>query len=214
MRIPKDPSISSPVDDETPEAIENSFENLRFGRDFIDEFETELIDFSEVEKETEFCHKEHCCRFTFDYEVFESNSTFQYRFVAFNGYRTYSGWGEKKLIICAIMVCNDETLDSCGRMPNYDLDQIKFNFIEISTTFNRFGVLMMPNSLDMKMDPLSVDQYSYDEIVDSEDSRTSTITLIHPHSDLQAFALYGHDYENEEEFDFDGSGLDEGSGDD
>lgn len=214
MKVPKDPAVTGPKFEEIPEKFENSFKNLRFGRDFINEFETELIDFSSGEVEKEFCHGEHCCRYTIDFEYSESNSTFIYRFVAFNGHREYSGWGAKKLIICAIMTCNDETLNSCGRMPNYDLDQIKFNFIEISTTFNRFGVLMMPNSLDMEMNPISIDHFFYDEFVVSETSRTATISLIQPHSDIQAFALYGHDYENDEEFDFDGSGLDEGSGDD
>lgn len=216
MRVPKDPAVTRPRAEDIPEKFENSFRSLRFGRDFINEFETELIDFNSGESEKEFCHGEHCCEFSIDFEVPKSNSTFFYRFVAFNGYRTYSGWGEKKLIICAIMVCNDETLNSCGRMPNYDLDQITFNSIEIITSFNRFGVLMMSNSLDMKMDPLDIDHFSYDEIVDSESSRTSKISLIKPHSDLQAFGLYGHDFENDDEFDFDGSGLDEsdGSGDD
>jgi hypothetical protein len=214
MKVPKDPSVTSPKAEEIPEKFENSFKSLRFGRDFINEFETELIDFAGGESEKEFCHDEHCCNFKLDYDFPGTNATFFYRFVAFDGYRTYSGWGEKKLIICAIMLCNDETLNSCGRMPNYDLDQITFNSIEISTTFNRFGVLMMPNSLDLKMDPLDIDHFSYNELVDSETTRTATISLIQPHSDLQAFALYAHDYENDEEFDFDGSGLDEGSGDD
>lgn len=212
MRVPKDPAVTRPKFEEVPEKPENSFRNLRFGRDFINSFATELIDFTNKESEREFCHGEHCCRFQLDYEYPESHPTFSYRFVAFNGYRTYSGWGDKKLIICAVMLCNDETLNSCGRMPKSDLDQIKFNFIEISTTFNRFGVLMMPNSLDLKMDPLDIDHFFYDEVVVSETSRTATISLIKPHADLQAFALYGHDYENDVEFDFDGN--EEGSGDD
>jgi Vanin C-terminal domain len=216
MRVPKDPAVTSPEKEDIPEPIESSFGTLSFGRDLINEFKTELIDFFDegLETETEFCYDDHCCIFRIDYEKLESNTTFQYRYVAFNDYRTYSGWGSKKLVICAIMICNDETLDSCGRMPNYELDQVKFNFIEISTTFNRLGVLMMPNSLDLTMNPLSIDQFSYDEFVTSATSRTSTITLLQPYSDLQAFALYGHDYGNDEEFDFDGSGLEEGSGDD
>lgn len=211
MKVPKDPTKTSPKVEDVPEKFENTFRTLRFGRDFINTFETELIDFAGGESEKKFCHDDHCCNFSIDYEVPESDSTFFYRFVAFNGYRTYSGWGEKKLVICAIMLCNDETLDSCGRMPNYELDRIQFNSIKISTTFNRFGVLMMPNSLDMKMDPLDIEHFSYDEFVDSETTRTAKITLIEPHSDLQAFTLYGHDYENDEEFDFDNS---EGSGED
>jgi hypothetical protein len=215
MKIPKDPSLISSVEI-LPEPVENSFRNLRFGRDFINTFETELIDLTaEGIIAKEFCHNEHCCDFLIDFDVVESNSTYQYRFVAFNGYRTYSGWGEKKLVICAIMICNDETLNSCGRMPDYDLDQVTFNSIEISTTFNRFGVLMMPNSLDLNMNSLNIDEFSYHEMILDENSRTSTIKLLQTHSDVQAFALYGHDFEIEDEFDFaEGSADGEGSGDD
>lgn len=42
--------------------------------------------------------------------------------------------------------------------------------------------------------------------------KKSSISLLQPHSDIQAFALYGHDYEVEDEFEFDGSGDDYGSG--
>lgn len=204
MRILKDPSLNETFYSDFPEPFENTFRNLTFGRDIINEFETELIDLTTagIIFEKEFCHDEHCCTFTIDFDAATADS-FQYRLVAFNGFRTYSGWGEKKLIICAIIVCNNGTLDSCGRMPNYDLGEVTFNAIEIKTNFNRFGVLMMPNSLDMNMNPLSVDQFNYDEVVSSEEMRTSTISLLEPRSDLQTFALYGHDYEIDDEFDFD-----------
>lgn len=202
LKVPKGHSQWNNTFEDLPEPIENAFENLQFGRDFIEEFETELITFKTDETiKKEVCHHEHCCNFKINIQPLALNSTFQYRFVAFNGHRTYSGWGEKKLVICAIIICNDETLNSCGRVPNCGLDQITFNHIVIRTTFNRFGVLMMPNSLDMKMNPLSVDEFSYDEAVTSELSRTSTISLLKPHSDLQTFALYGHDFEVDEEFD-------------
>ena len=201
--------LKNPSQDETltnlPAPIENSFNNLRFGRDFMDEFETQLINLTTETTaiELELCHDDHCCLFIIDHDPITSNSTFQYRYVAFNGYRTYSGWGEKKLVICAIIACNDDTLDSCGRMPNYKLANVTFNAIEITTSFNRFGVLMMPNTLDMNMNPLSVQEIFYDEFVSSNETRTSSMSLLEPHSDLQTFALYGHDYEVNEEFDFD-----------
>lgn len=211
MKIPKNPTTDI---EDVPEPIETAFRGLNFGRDFVDTFVTELIDMSAdgiIEKDL--CHEEHCCSFFVDFDPVETNKTFRYRFVAFNGDRTYSGWGEKRVAICAIMVCNDDQLDSCARMPDYQLDQVNFNGIEISTIFNRFGVLMMPNSLDMQMNPLSVRDFSYDEIVLSNSKRSSIIKLLQPHSDLQTFALYGHDYQVDEEFDFDveASG-DEGSG--
>lgn len=206
MRVPKDPSYNVPMTD-PPRSFENSFRNLNFGRDIMSQFKTELVELrKEVILDRKVCHDEHCCSFSLDIRPILSNSTFQYRFVAFDGYRTYSGWGDKKLIICAIILCNNETLDSCGRMPNYDLTRVTFNAIEITTNFNRFGVLMMPNSLDLNMNPLSVDKFSYDEIVTFGETRKSTISLLSSHSDLQTFALYGHDYEVEEEFVFDGSG--------
>lgn len=202
MRILKNPSFNETFYSDIPEPIENTFKNLHFGRDFINDFKSELIDLqTENISEKELCHEDHCCLFTIDTEAPSANS-FQYRLVAFNGFRHYSGWGEKKLVICAIMICNDQTLNSCGRMPNYDLARVSFETIEISTKFNRFGVLMMPNSLDLNMNPLNVDQFAYDEAVSSEATRTSTIKLLKPHSDLQTFALYGHDYEVDDEFDF------------
>lgn len=206
---------------DVPKRSENRFEDLRFGRDFVEDFVTELIDFtSDTQVEKEICHGEHCCTFELEFdEPNNASDAYRYRFAVFNGYRHYSGWGSKKLIICAVIVCNDETVDSCGRLPNYELAQINFNLIEITTTFSRFGVLMMPNSLDMNMSPLSVDELSYQEYPITSESKIATIRLLQPHADLQAFALYGHDYENEYEFGDDdfgsgsGSGNWEGSGD-
>jgi len=214
MRISKDPIHSNASLINPPDQFKNSFKSLNFGRDIMDEFVTELIDFSnETILENELCHEAHCCRFTLEVDPKNSSSTFQYRYVAFNGYRTYSGWGDKKFVVCAVILCNNETLDSCGRLPNFELDQVTFNSIEIATNFSRYGVLMMPNSLDMNMNPLPVDEFRYDEVISTEDTRTSTMRLLLSHSDLQTFALYGHDYEVEDEFNFDGSKWVEGSGD-
>lgn len=214
LRVQKDLATNETKFEEIPDEVERSFRNMNFGRDVIEEFETELIDLT-LNNVTayELCHEDHCCSFTLETETQISNSTFQYRFVAFNGHRTYSGWGNKKVVICAIIVCNADSLDSCGRMPDYELQRVTFKTIEITTSFNRFGVLMMPNSLDMTMNPLPVDDFSYSEFVVSEELRTSTMNLMQPHSDLQTFALYGHDYETDDEFDFDGSGWDDASGD-
>lgn len=203
MRIVKNPKQDNDRFKDVPVGAENTFKSLNFGRDLINDFITESIDLKIGGlKDKKLCHEEHCCNFTIDHEATIPDETFQYRLVAFNGYRTYSGWGDKRLIICAIMVCNNGTIDSCGRLPDYDLDQITFNRLEISTTFNRFGVLMMPNSLDMNMDSLKVSEFVYSEVVDSETSRTSSMKLLKPHADLQAFALYAHDYETEDEFIF------------
>lgn len=227
MQIAKDPSDGRLRD--IPVRRENRFRDLSFGRDFVEEFVTEMIDFtSDTQVEKEVCHGDHCCTFELEFDEPENeinnenaSTSFRYRFAVFNGYRHYSGWGSKKLIICAIIVCNDESLLSCGRMPNYELTQINFNLIEITTTFSRFGVLMMPNSLDLDMSPLNVDEFSYQEYPISSEAKIASIRLLEPHADLQTFALYGHDYENEFEFEFDddfgsgsGSGSGDGSGDD
>lgn len=210
MRIPKKLQPHKRFLD-IPQKMANNFRNLKFGRDNVEDFVTKLIDFtSETSSPSsvseELCHDSHCCTFEVEFDEPELSdvnvSSFKYRYVAFNGHRHYSGWGEKKLIICAIIMCNDETVESCGRLPNYELKQINFNLIEITTTFSRFGVLMMPNSLDMNMNPLNIDQFSYDEFSISSDEKLSTIRLLQPHSDLQTFALYAHDYENNEEFQF------------
>lgn len=202
LKVPKDSLQSNHSFINLPEPVENSFANLRFGRDFIDNFETELIDFAALPVNKRLCHNSHCCDFSIDAEPVTSNSSFEYRYVSFNGHRSYSGWGDKKLVICAIIICNDLTLDSCARVPNFNLDRVTFNKIEITTNFKRFGVLMMPNSLDMNMNPLNVNEFFYDEDVTSETLRTSMISLLKPHSDLQTFALYGHDFEVNEEFNF------------
>lgn len=199
-RIPKEPSWNQTASN-IPTANQNEFRNLRFGRDFIENFITELLNF-DTSSDTELCHNEHCCKFEIEGYANDSLPSHFYRLVTFNGNRTYSGFGEKKLIICAIMQCNDATLTSCGRIPNDELSLITFKRIKISTTFSKFGVLMMPNTLDMAMNPLTVDQFSYSEI-QSNDNRTSTIELIESHSDLIAFALYGHDFESDEEFEID-----------
>lgn len=187
--------------------VENNFRNLKFGRDNVEDFVTKLIDFTSNDTllNEEICHNSHCCSFELEFDVPEHDvnvSSFKYRYVAFNGHRHYSGWGNKKLIICAIILCNDETVESCGRLPNYKLAQINFNLIEITTTFSRYGILMMPNSLDMNMNPLNIDQFSYEEFSISSDEKLSTIRLLQPHSDLQTFALYAHDYENNQVFEF------------
>lgn len=211
MKIPKAQGLKVKFES-IPEKPVNRFANLNFGRDLIDDFETKLIDLKAVGSvKSELCQNNLCCSFVINFQPITSTLTFQYRFIAFNGHRTYSGWGDKKLIICGIMLCNDDKIDSCGKMPDYSLNRVTFDQIEVSTTFSRFGVLMMPNSLNFDMDPLHVDDFNYNETVTSENLKISTIKLQQPRSDIQAFALYGHDFEIDDEFDFDSSDDESGT---
>lgn len=205
-KIPKIPGWKNSFEN-YPEEVEQSLVNFNFGRDFIDEFTTEILDTSkENETETHLCHNLHCCDFKVNITGSStSENSYKYRFVAFQGWRSYSGWNNNYVYICGIMSCTNDTLDSCGRVfQNQETTEkgITFNSIIISTEFNRIGVLMMPNSLNFYGNPLKTKVFSYQEVDSTNYTKLASIELLEPHSDLLTFALYGHDYQTSDYFPF------------
>lgn len=206
-KIPKTPGWNNTFE-YYPEEVEQSYVDFNFGRDFIDDFTTEPFD-SSIEKETKthLCHNLLCCDFNVNITGnAKHESSYKYRFVAFQGWRTYSGWNYQYVYICGIMACTNDTLDSCGRVfQNQEMieEGITFNSIKISTEFNRIGVLMMPNSLNFHGNPLKTKDFSYRESDFTNFTKVASIKLIKAHADLLTFALYGHDYQTSDYFPFD-----------
>ena len=205
-RIPKTPGWNNSFED-YPEEVEQSYVNFNLGRDFIDEFTTEALDSSrEGEISTHLCHNLLCCDFKVNITGnARSDNSYKYRFVSFQGWRSYSGWNYNYVYICGIMACTNNALNSCGRVfSNQEATEegITFNSIKITTEFNRIGVLMMPNSLNFFGNPLKTKDFSYRESDITNYTKEASIELLNPHYDLLTFALYGHDYQTSDYFPF------------
>ncbi|CAO1421217.1 unnamed protein product [Diamesa hyperborea] len=205
-KIPKIPGWNNSYKDYLEE-VEQSYVNFNFGRDSIDEFTTESLDTSREGKiKTHLCHNLLCCDFQVNITgSSRSENSYKYRFVSFQGWRSYSGWNYNYVYICGIMACTNNTLDSCGRVfSNKEATEegITFNSIKITTEFNRIGVLMMPNSLNLFGNPLKTKDFSYRESDSTNYTKEASIELLQPHSDLLTFALYGHDYQTSDYFPF------------
>lgn len=99
--------------------------------------------------------------------------SYQYRFAAYSGWRTFDGFADGAVQVCAVFACTDNTLQSCGRTfgPNLEVqDKVQFDYIKIETIFNaKSKAHVMPNSLDTSLLPLNPAQFSYTEFWEVDD---------------------------------------------
>lgn len=99
--------------------------------------------------------------------------SYNYRFAAYSGWRTFDGKADGAVQVCAVFACTDQTLQSCGRTFSSNVqveDKVLFDYIKVETVFKaKSKAHVMPNSLDTSLLPLNPVQFSYTEIRETDD---------------------------------------------
>lgn len=176
---------------------------LKLKRDQLDVYNTSIINFNKAKQSHEICHEKFCCTFNLGIEVISpesSNSPFYiYRMAAYNGLRTFDGFADGAVKVCAIMACVDDSLKSCGERHTVPVhDKLKFNSIKLKVSYGRDdNVLFMPSTLDTSIMPFESKDYEYDEITKDESKIEIRMELKEAKTDLLTFAIYSRNFEKD-----------------
>ncbi|XP_063710145.1 vanin-like protein 1 [Culicoides brevitarsis] len=220
------PPVAVPIVPNTPAAMTN----LRLKRDQIDKYVTELIKIpkdvngtANISLVTDICHNTFCCNFDFNGTVAQTTPgsvSYSYRYAAYSGWRTFDGFADGAVKLCAVIACLDESVASCGKTFGAGEkieDKLEFTYIKVDTVFKGSEIHMMPNTLDTTMLPLNPREFNYTEVWefdnDPESEKVVSLELLSPHKDLLTFALWARDYNaKKEEGGNGGNGTEGGNG--
>lgn len=146
------------------------------------------------------CHNSFCCQFDLKWRQQAAeicSVSYKYHLAVFDGDRQYSGFGYTKYKFCAIYACIGEDLESCGQVfdekTNVSVGTV-FEKISIEGDFPRDDkVLIMPNSLDQNLMPLTTDRFEFDIKEEKQDQKV-TCSLLTEAGDLLTFGIYANYY--------------------
>ncbi|XP_058838304.1 vanin-like protein 1 isoform X2 [Topomyia yanbarensis] len=183
--------------------------SLKLKRDQIDAYETVNLRLeSNSDYKLTLCQNQLCCNFTLNYTFTlpTSNQQFyRYRLAVHNGIRTFDGFADGTITTCAIFACAGDRLESCATRfdnPAATADAFQFHSIDLHGVFpSSEDVFLLPNSVDMSIMPLEVDEFVYSErqfVQDSVTYKEIRHTLISPRSDLFSFAIWGRKFVNKD----------------
>ncbi|XP_063541459.1 vanin-like protein 1 isoform X3 [Cydia strobilella] len=132
-------------------------------------------------------------------------SKYQYKALAFDGERSFSGLGEGDTRICSVLACTGDTIDTCGkRFPTYveNSTSIFEELIIVATVptpaldnlLDAHDSSFFPISLDVSIMPLEPSEYTYTE-VQGDVTTVFTYTLVNTEKELYSFAVWGRVFE-------------------
>jgi hypothetical protein len=171
-------------------------------RDYLEPYETLLLNEGHFVGEHRLCHNELCC----DFQV-EKHSDHQdqnisvkdyfYRLAVFDGIRTYI-YRTAGIQVCAIIFCSNSSLSSCGyefEMPEQAAFYTVFNNIHISGNFRLDSSTQLPATLVQGYGVLPSDtfQFTREEIPEKREVRIDMKTTSEI-SKLLTFGIYGRDF--------------------
>ncbi|XP_049545833.1 vanin-like protein 2 isoform X2 [Anopheles darlingi] len=175
-------------------------ERVVMGRDFLEQFTTMQLnpEWAEDTIEQIVCHGFFCCDFSISTKIIEPYTlTHYYRMAVFDGDRTFQGFADAHVSICAVIACRNESIASCGRLLIDASPYMEFTDITITGRFIANGTLAMPNTLDMAMYSLDAEQYQFSGDVNYTDNyQTVTMKLNSPVNHLQTFGIYAFNHKN------------------
>lgn len=86
--------------------------------------------------------------------------------MAYDGWRSFDGYADGAVKVCAVIACTSDLLASCGtRFDNTTeiFKRFSFNSIKISTKIKGTGNnLIVPSTLDWSLLPLSPSEFKFD----------------------------------------------------
>ncbi|XP_053687721.1 vanin-like protein 2 [Sabethes cyaneus] len=209
VRVPKisnNPVSKPPVDEKTVSGRKHGIllENIRMGRDVLDQFTTMQINPQQYHDEIGqiICNGDFCCDFSVTLTVIPDREiTHHYRFAVFDGERSFQDYAFAHVSTCGVFACRNESITSCGLPMHENSNYLEFNEINISGKFIANGTLAMPNSLDDMLHSLDADRYQfYSSFNYSSNQQHVQLTLSSTVANLQTFAIYAFNHNNFEFF--------------
>jgi hypothetical protein len=189
---------------------ENTFSNRVDGndsgilmeRDYLEPYETLLLNEADKVTERKLCHNELCCDFqvTMHTNRQDQNSAdkhYVYRLAVFDGIRSYT-FATGGIQVCAVVFCTNSSLSSCGNefeRPEQAAFFTVFDDIRISGNFRLDNSTQLPATLVHGYGVLSPDtfQFTREEIPEKREVRIDMKTK-GQHSNILTFAVYGRDF--------------------
>ncbi|XP_055537021.1 vanin-like protein 1 isoform X2 [Wyeomyia smithii] len=179
--------------------------DLKLKRDQIDGYySTSLPMIGDTDFQSSLCQNQLCCNFTLNYTVQYvpgDQQYYRYRLAVHDGIRTFDGFADGAITACALLACTNDSLSSCAtRFDNQSVvaNAVQFNSIQIDGVFpGDEDVFLLPNSVDMSILPLEVEETEYSERLYTEnfvEYKQIQYKLISPRSDLLAFSIWGRNF--------------------
>lgn len=190
--------------------FENSFSNsiagkisgIRMKRDYLEPYETFILNEGHFVGEERLCHNELCCDFQLDmHSDHQDHNTslkdYVYRLAVFDGVRSFT-YVTGGVQVCAVIFCANSSVSSCGyefEMPDQAAFYTVFNKIHISGNFRVANSTQLPTTLVQGYGVLSPDtfQFTTEEIPEKSEVRIDMNTTVQI-SKLLTFGIYGRDF--------------------
>jgi hypothetical protein len=190
--------------------FENNFSNrlaennsgIKMWRDYLEPYETLLLNEGPFVGEHRLCHNELCCDFQLEkrsdnQDQNNSVDDYFYRLAVFDGIRSHT-FATAGIQVCAIIFCTNRSLSSCGyefEMPEQAPFHTIFSNIRISGNFNLHNSTQIPATLVQGYGVLSSDtfQFTREEIPEKRQVIIDMKTRAEI-SKLLTFGIYGRDF--------------------
>jgi hypothetical protein len=175
---------------------------IKMFRDYLEPYETLLLDEERFVAELRLCHHDLCCDFQLDMhsdrQVQNSSvKDYFYRLAVFDGIRSYT-YATAGVQVCAVIFCTNSSLSSCGyefEIPEEAAFLTVFNNIHISGNFRLYNSTQLPTTLVQGYSVLSPDsfQFTREENPVNREVRINMTTTAQI-SKLLTFGIYGRDF--------------------
>lgn len=106
--------------------------------------------------------------FRANYHSISNQAAYRYRVAAFNGRRTFDGFANGDVKLCAVIACTDSTVASCGK--RFNSSAILVNGVQFSRIVVKVQIrgettrLIVPNTLDTSLLPLNPSEITFNEV--------------------------------------------------
>jgi len=189
-----------PFENTLSDSIAESDSRIYMMRDYLEPYETFLLNEGHFVGERKFCHNELCCDFQLDMHADRQNASvkdYVYRLAVFDGIRSFT-YATGGVQVCAVIFCTNSSLSSCGRefeIPEQAAFYTVFNNIRISGNFRLYNSTQLPSTLVQGYDVLSPDsfQFTREEIPEKREVRIGMKTTAQI-SKLLTFGIYSRDF--------------------
>lgn len=189
-----------PFENTLSDSIAESNSGIYMMRDYLEPYETFLLNEGHFVGERRLCHNELCCDFQLDMHADRQNTSvkdYVYRLAVFDGIRSFT-YVTGGVQVCAVIFCTNSSLSSCGRefeIPEQAAFYTVFNNVSISGNFRLYNSTQLPNTLVQGYGVLSPDsfQFTRKEIPEKREV-TIVMNTTAKISKLLTFGIYGRDF--------------------
>jgi hypothetical protein len=191
-----------PFENTFSDSIAENNTGIQMWRDYLEPYETFLLNEGHFVGEQRLCHNELCCDFQLDVHSDRQDQNtavkdYVYRLAVFDGIRSFT-YATGGLQVCAVIFCTNSSLSSCGNefeLPEQAGFYTVFKNIHISGNFRLHNSSQLPTTLVKDYGVLSPNsfQFTRDEITEKREVSIDMKTTAQI-SKLLIFGIYGRDF--------------------